>query len=56
MKYESYIFQMSTFQFHTDPLSLTQGPHLLSTQNPSVKHQKPLSSTHSSDQHQKPLS
>ena len=40
---------MSTPQFHTDPLSSThrfhKGPHLFSTQNPSVPHQKPLSST-----------
>ena len=35
----------STPQFHTDPLSSTQGPHIFSTQNPSVQHQKPLSST-----------
>ena len=32
-------------QFHTDPLSSTQGLHLFSTQNLSVQHQKPLSST-----------
>ena len=34
-----------TPQFSTDPLSTTQGPHLFSTQNPSVQHQKPLSPT-----------
>ena len=36
---------MSTPQFHTDPLSSTQGPHLFSTQNLSVQHRKPLSLT-----------
>ena len=40
---------MSTPQLHTDPLSSThrfhKGPHLFSTQNPSIQHQKPLSST-----------
>ena len=35
----------STPQFHTDSLSLTQGPRLISTQDPSVQHRKPLSST-----------
>ena len=34
----------------------TQGPHLFSTQNLPVQHQKPLSSTHPSVQHQKPVS
>ena len=34
-----------TPQFSTDPLSTTQGPHLFSTQNPSVQHQKPFSPT-----------
>ena len=36
---------MSTPQFHTDPLSSTQGPHLFSTQNLSVQHRKLLSLT-----------
>ena len=50
-----YSILESTPQFHTDPLSShigsTQGPHLFSTQNPSIQHQKPLSSTHLSVQH-----
>ena len=50
--YVNYI--MSTPQFHTDPLSSTQGPHLFSTQNLSVPHQKYLSSTYPSVPHQKP--
>ena len=36
---------MSTPQFNTDPLSSTQGPHLLSIPNSPLKQQKPLSST-----------
>ena len=36
-----------TPHFHTDPLSLTQGQHLFSTQNPSVQHRKPVRSRHS---------
>ena len=50
-----------THQFHTDPLSSTQGPRLFNTQNPSIQHrnhsvpyQKPPSSTHLSVPHQNP--
>ena len=68
--FRSNICTTSTPQFHTNPLSSTQGPHVFrtkifqfNTKNPSVQHQnrsapdhKPLSSTHPSVPHQKPRS
>ena len=36
-------------------MSSTQGPHIFSTQNPSVQHQKPLSSTMKTRQFNRPL-
>ena len=51
---------MRTSQFHTDPLSPTYRFHTrttpFSTQNPSVPHQKPLSSTPKTPQFHLPLS
>ena len=43
-------------QFHTDSQSSTQGPHLFSTQNPSVQHTLQFHTKNFSVQHQKPFS
>ena len=45
---------MSTSQFHTDPLRSAQGPHLFSALNPSVQHEKPVSSTPKTPQFNNP--